>query len=113
MFESICISRQNVLTGNPLDLGLLAECLVFYREVSVIADVDTFMFLVRVCNPSNISELFEMGNLKIHFFDNMTSVGTHNVERNKEWYDFVTLSTNSLKYPKVARDLFVTLYIRA
>lgn len=109
MFESICINRQNVLTGNPLDLGLLAECLVFYQEVSVITDADTFKFLVRTCNPSVLSELFEMGNLKIHFFDNMTAVGTHDAGLRSEWYDFVTLSTRKLKYPIVARDLFEEL----
>lgn len=109
MFKSICISRQNVLTGNPLDLGLLAECLVFYQEVCVIADVDTFKFLVRTCTHSVLSELLEMGSLKIQFFDNITGVRTLDTGLPAERHDFVTIGAKRLKYPKVARDLFEEL----
>ncbi len=106
MYESICISRQNVFTGSPLDLGFLAECLVFYREVRVIADADTFKFLVRACGHDVLIELFEMGSLKIQFFDNMTAVGTLDAGSPAERHDFVTAAVSSTRFPQVARALF-------
>jgi hypothetical protein len=35
MFERITITRQGLLTGAPIDLGFLAECLIFYKKGSV------------------------------------------------------------------------------
>ena len=38
MFDKITISRKGRSLEEPVDLGFLAECLVFYRRVTVIAE---------------------------------------------------------------------------
>ncbi len=104
MFERIIINRQN-LTGIPLDLGFLAECLVFYEKVRVIADVDTFRSLVRCCGPDELLELLTMGTLEIEFFENITGVSS--VDTNVgPLHELKTIGSNVIQYPQVSRKLF-------
>ena len=48
MFESICMAKE-IPRGESLDLGHLAEALVFYQEVHLIADHEIFKSLVKSC----------------------------------------------------------------
>ena len=63
MYESISIGRQDALGGSPFDLGLLAECLVFYRKVWVITDSSSLPFLATNLGMDHLIELLETGNL--------------------------------------------------
>jgi hypothetical protein len=74
LFERIAIPRQSS-AGSPIDLGLLAECLLFYGKVRILADQDLFKYLVRCCGPDELLELISMHVLEIEFFDNLTAVG--------------------------------------
>ena len=104
MFRDITINRQR-LTGEPIDLGFLAECLVFYEKVRMIADVESFRYLVRCCGPDEILELLRMGALEIEFFDNSTGVPT--IQTNiGPLHDLATITSNTTKYPQVSRQLF-------
>lgn len=105
MYESIAIGRQEITTGSPLDLGFLAECLVFYQKVHVVTDVDTFKFLVRTCGPDVLSQLFEMGSLELEFFDNMTGASTIDTGTSTERHDLITIGTNEQRFPQVARHV--------
>jgi hypothetical protein len=105
MFDSICINRQDLSTGNPLDLGFLAECLVFYQKVHVLADVETFKFLVRACGTDVLLELFAMGTLQIEFFDNQTGVRTFDQALPGERHDLVVFTANKNRFPQVSRSL--------
>lgn len=104
MFERITINRQS-LSGEPLDLGFLAECLVFYSKVRVVTDVESFRFLVRCCGPDELLELQAIGRLEIEFFDNNTAIGT--VETNQgPLHQILTFSSNHTKYQQISRKLF-------
>ena len=104
MFERITINRQS-LTGEPIDLGFLAECLLFYNKVRVIADAGVFPYLVRCCGPDELLELHDTGVLEIEFFDNMTGVAT--AESNiGPLHELKAFHTQSMRYPQVSRKLF-------
>jgi hypothetical protein len=104
LFERITINRQN-LDGQPIDLGFLAECMIFYEKVRVVADVETFRYLVRCCGPDELLELLQMKVLEIEFFDNMTGVAT--VETNiGPLHELKAFHTQSIRYPQVSRKLF-------
>ena len=104
LFERITINRQST-TGEPIDLGFLAQCLIFYERVRVIADVETFRYLVRCCGPDELLDLLQMRVLEIEFFDNMTGVAT--VETNiGPLHELKAFHTNSIRYPQVSRKLF-------
>ena len=53
MFEMICIRRQHPFElSEPLDLGFLAEAMLFYQSVHLIADGSTITQLVPESVPS-------------------------------------------------------------
>jgi hypothetical protein len=104
LFERIIIFRQTNF-GIPIDLGFLAECLVFYNKVRVVADVEIFRSLVRCCGPEELLELLNMGVLEIEFLENMTGIAT--VETNiGQLHDFKSISSNVIRYQQISRKLF-------
>ncbi|MGO9518872.1 MAG: hypothetical protein ACLPND_17700 [Candidatus Korobacteraceae bacterium] len=103
MFQHITINRQR-LRGEPIDLGFLAECLVFYEKVRMVSDVESFRYLVRSCGPDEVLELLRMGALEIEFFDNLTGVPT--IQTNiGPLHDLATITSNETRYPQVSRQL--------
>jgi len=105
MFDKITISRKGRSSEEPVDLGFLAECLVFYRHVTVIADSGTFKFLVRTCGPDALLELMEMGALEILYFDNGTAVVTVQLSDGGNCNDYGNYTSNNIRYPQVSRVL--------
>lgn len=104
MFERIVINRQG-RTGLPIDLGFLAECLVFYRKVRVVCDPDTFSFLVRCCGPDELLDLMTTGELELEFFDNNTGVQTVSTNIGP-LYELMVYTADKIRYPQVSRRLF-------
>lgn len=75
MFERITLDHPN-FPANTIDLGLLAECLVFYGKTRVIVDQQYFQALVRACGPAELFDLQSSGTLEIEYVENMTGVLT-------------------------------------
>jgi hypothetical protein len=93
----------------PIDLGVLAECLVFYGTVRVIVDQVTFPFLVRSCGAEELLDLMNAGSLELEYIENLTGVIAKQIG-NRTIYDYVrTLPNNSMSYMVVARKLSMTL----
>jgi hypothetical protein len=82
MFERITLDRAGG-PANPIDLGVLAECLVFYGTVRVIVDQVTFRFLVCSCGAEQLLDLMTMGALEIEFIENLTAVVSRPVGNQK------------------------------
>ena len=75
MFERIGIQHQNFYDQeHPLDLGFLAEAMLFYGEVEVIANRGVMSQLVRECGPETLCELLAQGHLKLKFEPNMPGI---------------------------------------
>ena len=75
MFDSFCIRRQTI-AGSPIDIGFLAEALVFYGRVHVVAEPEAFKYLVRVCSPDTLLASLEEGILQMSFLENLLGVST-------------------------------------
>lgn len=104
MFERVTLDRPGDAV-NPIDLGLLAECLVFYQTVRLIVDHNTFSFLVNSCGPDQLLDLMSMGSLEIEFVENMTGVASR-LMTGQTIYDYVNIGTGSFRYQPVARKVF-------
>lgn len=105
MFERITLDRPGGPV-KPIDLGVLAECLVFYGTVRVIVDQVTFPFLVRSCGAEELLDLMNAGSLELEYIENLTGVIAKQIG-NRTVYDYVrTLPNNSMSYMVVARKLF-------
>lgn len=75
MLESICIRRQRPFDDpEPLDLGFLAEAMLFYQSVHLIADGNILLQLVRECGPALLIELLKEKFLKISYLDKVTTI---------------------------------------
>ena len=76
MFDSICLGRP----GQPVTagLGLLAECLLYYRRVHFVVNHQGFKSLIRVCGPDTLLGLVDDGHLDIVYQENRLGVATNN-----------------------------------
>lgn len=100
MFEDICINRQDTF-GMGIDVGFLAEALVFYQRVHVVADGEMFKTMVRICGYDVLIEMMEMGTLEINFIENIPVVSQD--------YDFGLVSSEVFRYQHLAPKLFQEL----
>ena len=97
MFESIAIRHQNVADGeNPLDLGFLAEALLFYQSVRVIADPGIFKQLIRSMGPELLTELLDQGHLNLTYLENGLAVQTRNANTTEARHDACVYSAPHL-----------------
>jgi hypothetical protein len=74
MFKSITFFNQNTTdTFNPLDIGALVECMLFYGETSVIANQSILRQLFTYFGVDRVVELIEENLLNIIYTE--TNVG--------------------------------------
>src|SRR5712692_1350637 len=102
MFESICIKRQNDFTGTPIDLGFLAEALLFYQNVHIVADRDIFTFLLRTCGIDVLLELLESRALTMTYLENGTGIRTYEQGTPRERHDFIVFESPVSSFQNVA-----------
>jgi len=85
MFESICIRDQSMgERPEPLDLGFLAECLLFYGNVRVVGHITVLRQLVPACGPDVLLELLQRGSLKIGYLETLGAIHTQNAGSQNE-----------------------------
>ena len=83
MFTSICIRRQRPLNvKSPLNAGFLAEALLYYENVHLIADRDILKDLLIKCGATTVMQLLDEGFLKISYVEETTGIQNFN-DRNK------------------------------
>lgn len=73
MLDSITIKINN--PSNLLDIGYLAECLLFYDKTNILIDKDSLTELFRFCGIEEIYELIQRGNLSILTKGNILGAG--------------------------------------
>jgi hypothetical protein len=106
MFDSICVRRQNLL-GAPIDLGFLAEAMIFYGQVHVVADRGMMTYLLRTCGPDSLKAALSEGLLTISFLENMLGVQTETDGLGSKHHRLRFVSSPSLTLETyVERELF-------
>lgn len=105
MFKAICIRRLQ-RTGAPIDLGFLAEAMLFYRDVHVVADSAVLSHLVRVCGPDSLIAALESGFLKLSYQENDLAINVVDKGRPTERYDPCLLSSPTTTLLPLAEKLF-------
>jgi hypothetical protein len=108
MFESICI-RHNRDTGSPLDLGFLAEALLYYRHVHVCGDRTTLTFLTRTLGPDVLLDLLQSNRLGLDYWENIAVVLTQTSLAYQERHRFETADMPHTHLQHVAPQLFQEL----
>jgi len=104
MFDSITIKINN--PANPLDIGYLAECLLFYNKTNLLIDKDSLTQLFRYCGVDEILELIERGNLSLQTRVNMLGAG-----QTEDLYSVNLISaTNVDTHYRTFYEAFFSLY---
>lgn len=76
MFDSINLGMST--SGKPFDAGILAESLIFYRKVCLIASSSTLGVLFKLIPPLQVLRLMQQGVLEIHFSESAKAVFSTN-----------------------------------
>lgn len=109
MFKTIILRRQNQNDEvKPVDLGFLAEAMLFYEDVHLLADYGIVQQLVRYCS-SDIGVLFALmdeGFLKIDFLESVVAVKTLNTGTPSEIHSAVIATTDTWKLQNAAPIIF-------
>lgn len=106
MFESITIRRQNHHDAqNPLDLGFLAEALLFYQRVRVIANSAILRQLVLAFGPELLLQYLQEEFLEIMYLENNLMIITPNSGTRVERHDVGIYSVPRLQLQEYAPAL--------
>src|SRR5215210_1459103 len=98
MFESICIRQKSKSSlGHPFDLGVVAEALVFYGKVRVMASHANLEAILRTFTPEGLIELLESDYLKLAYEAEQLGIQTVNTNTAGERYAPVGFSAPKLQ----------------
>lgn len=107
MFESITIfnqDRNNTLT--PLDIGALVECMLFYKETTVVADKTILKQLFTYFGIDRVTALIEENLLNIVYTETLTGVHTFTKD-GIEHHDAIIVSTDALSFGNALWDTYI------
>jgi len=93
MFEAILFSAQNKNdTDKPIDVGMLIECMLFYRKTTIIANKAILSQLIRYFGVERLVMLIEEELLKLVYLE--SNVGIITASKNGiEYHDAVEFSS--------------------
>lgn len=104
MFSSISIQQYG-----DVNLGALAEALIFYQNVHVVANTKVLEEFVRILTPEVFLELLESDYLKFIYLSNYTGTIVENTGTQHERYRFTCFSMSnrglSEQLPRILREV--------
>lgn len=109
MFKSISFFNQNKTgTVPPLDIGMLVECMLFYKETFVVANQSTLRQLFGYFGVDRVVELIEEGLLKIIYAESNVGVITHSINGIEE-HDVAQFSSPQHTYQDELRRICIDI----
>ena len=106
MFDLITIRRQDYSgTDSPLDLGFLAEAMLFYSRVRVISDPGMLRQLVVSLGPDLLIEFLKEDFLELTYLENNLIVATQNAGTPLERHDLGLVSSEKQSLQNYAPTL--------
>lgn len=107
MFEAITIkSRES--SGLKIDIGFLAECLLFYRTVNFLSDRNTLPELLELCGIDEVRELIKRGRLNLFIREDILGTSAFPINGG-ELYDLQTWTSESVNQEKILYEGFTKL----
>jgi hypothetical protein len=107
MFETIVIKKyQYYNVEKPLNLGMLAEVMLYYHNVILCADRSMLNQLLKEIGPELLIDYLQAGFLKIQYMDNFLGVITNNSNTPFERYNPVVATMPHTQLQEQARASF-------
>jgi hypothetical protein len=104
LFNRITFKNQSG-HGPILDIGAIAEALIFYGEVAIIANYATLKYLMCKISPLVLLELVRSKRLTLYYVGDQVAVSTTNV-RGLNIHDLISFSHSSNDIDKVPGNFF-------
>lgn len=113
MFESITFFNQNkTSTSNPLDIGALIECMLFYEKTSVVANQAVLRQLFTYFGVNRVIELIAEGLLNIIYTETNLGMLTRTLN-GTEYHDTVQFSSPQHTYEDELRKICIEVIGKA
>lgn len=110
MFNSICFRiRPNAHQKHPMDLGFIAESLIFYRDVHILANKQILEQLVTSWGPETTLELLEEGLVKLSYEYDTPAIMTTNSGSNAEKHQGIAFHAPGHSLSNVTPEIFQNL----
>jgi hypothetical protein len=78
MFRSITFRSHEKYAGKlELDIGLLLECMLFYEQVTILANPGVLKLLLQCINGDDLAELIENGFLDVIYLEDSPGIMNH------------------------------------
>lgn len=105
MFNAI--TYKNTIGPGPLiDIGALAEGLLFYERVAIVGNTGTVRDLLRQIPPFVLLSLLRDGRLEFHYLNDQVGVSTTPLGNGKSLYSLVSISSPDHTIDKVGPKAF-------
>ncbi|NIV16567.1 MAG: hypothetical protein GWN62_36550 [Aliifodinibius sp.] len=105
MFDRICIPPKYP-EQTYFDLGLLAESLIFYREVIIIVRYASLKGLLSQCNNEVLVRLLQKGRLKVKYLNNLFGAISQYENTPLAQYDIGFISARKHKLFNASQKIF-------
>ena len=113
MFKSITFFNQNTTdVSNPLDIGALVECMLFYGETSVVANQSILKQLFKYFGVDRVIELIEENLLDIIYTETNVGVITRTTNGTEE-HDIGQFSSPQHTYQDELRKICIDVIGKA
>lgn len=106
MFDAIVVRRTAAMGDYPLDLGHLAEAMLFYRTVRLGLNRSSLEQLVRQCGPDVAVELVNNTNVDAVYLDRDVAVRNEDVGTERERHRLATIRVMDESYERLVVRLF-------
>lgn len=106
MFEAVCIPGQ-LLPNKTLNVGYLAECLLYYGQVNLVGGGGLIAELVGSVGAVQTIELMERGYLRLHFEDQMLATHTHTEPTGEQFHNVVKFGVQAVNSAEGIRRALV------
>jgi hypothetical protein len=111
MFECLTIrQRSSASIGKPMDLGVLAEALIFYDEVRLIANRSILQALLTTATPEVLLELLEGGFLSLAYEADDVAIQTEKTGTPYEVHEPIYYSMPHTELPELLPKLLESIY---
>jgi len=105
MFESI--TYKNAIGPGPLiDIGALAEGLLFYGRVAIVGNTSTLKYILSRVPPFIFLSLLRDGRIEFHYLADQTGVSTTQTIDGRSRHDLVCFSSPDHTIEKVGTQAF-------
>ena len=105
MFDKILF--KNAAGYQPLiDIGTLAESLIFYGKVNIVGNSGTLKFLLKEIPPFILLELLQSGRIELHYLSDQVGVSTNERPGTLPLQSLITFSSPQHTASKTPYDIF-------